>query len=294
MIQCKLVLVTKFLVAASFLWSFGQGFSTFLPSVTRTATRRKPSWHESTRHTRATARFAVTTKLLPEISAENPEDSSRHVTTSRGQVNAEEWEHVPTTFAEAFRVFLLGSYQGPRMVVLLLVGIATWRLQLVESPLSVMDATTMLGMVLFWCFQEHFLHGHVLHSNLDWLGKEIHEQHHAKPYHHVSIDPAWLMLTWMGVVHVIFLYILPLPLALSATLGYALSGLWYEFLHFIVHTRLRFRKGSYLQTMKDHHARHHLIDHRYWLGFSLPVVDDLFGTNPSVTQVRRWKRDEAS
>ena len=201
----------------------------------------------------------------------------------------EQEERVPTTFAEAFQVFLLGSYNGPRMVIMLLFSIAIWRSTLAQAT-SLVDAIVVMAMVVYWCFQEHVLHGRVLHSEIDWYGKEIHETHHAKPYHHVSIDPAWLMLTWMGVVHVGLRCLLPLPLALSATLGYASSGLWYEFLHFIVHTRVRFRKGSYLQTMKDHHARHHLIDHNYWLGFSLPAVDDLFGTNPSVAEVRRRKK----
>lgn len=198
-------------------------------------------------------------------------------------------EHVPTTFREALEVFLLGSYNGPRIVVGLLLTIAAWRISLPENLAST-DAAVVAGMTVFWCFQEHFLHGKVLHSEIDWYGKEIHQGHHARPYHHVSIDPAWLMLTWMGVVGVFFYLVLPLRLALSAMLGYAMSGLWYEFLHFIVHTRVRFRKGSYLQRMKDHHARHHLIDHRYWLGFSLPAVDELFGTNPTVTQVRTQKK----
>lgn len=197
-----------------------------------------------------------------------------------------EEERVPTTFVEAFEVFLCRSYNGPRLVVILLLATAFWRATL-PQPTSIADIAMVAATMVFWCFQEHFLHGRVLHSEMNWYGKEIHEGHHAKPYHHVSIDPAWLMLTWLGCVHVGLRWFLPLPLALSATFAYASSGLWYEFLHFIVHTRVRFRKGSYLEKMKNHHARHHLIDHRYWLGFSLPAVDDLFGTNPSVAEVRR-------
>lgn len=101
------------------------------------------------------------------------------------------------------------------------------------------------------------------------------------------------MVTWMGAVYGILSYVMPTQsLALTATIAYALAGLWYEFLHFIVHTRIRFRRGSYFQIMKDHHARHHLIDNRYWLGFSLPLVDDLMGTNPSVAQVRKMKQQQ--
>ena len=202
-------------------------------------------------------------------------------------------ENVPTTFGEALHVFLLGSYNGPRVVMILLFFTAIWRMTLPPTT-SLVDAAVVMVTVVLWCFQEHVLHGRVLHSEADWLGKVIHEDHHAKPYHHVSIDPAWLMISWMGIVHAGFRCVLPLPLALSATVGYAASGLWYEWLHFVVHTRVRFRGGSYLHTMRDHHARHHLIDPNYWLGFSLPAVDDLFRTNPSVAEVRRWKKQKQS
>ena len=43
--------------------------------------------------------------------------------------------------------------------------------------------------------------------------------------------------------------------------------------------------------MKDHHIRHHLVDADNWLGFSLPQVDDLFGTNPDVKEFRRHESE---
>jgi 4-hydroxysphinganine ceramide fatty acyl 2-hydroxylase len=198
-------------------------------------------------------------------------------------------EVVPSTMTNAIRVFLFGSYNGPRAVCFLLTLVTSWRGMLLD-PVSLTDGAVFVGMIVAWCFQEHWLHGRVLHSDIDWYGKEIHQAHHARPYHHISLDPAWLMVAWLVTAHCLFRCALPLPLALSATLGYALAGLWYEFLHFIVHTRVRFRRGSYLQTMKDHHARHHLVDHRYWLGFSLPSIDSFFGTNPSVQEVRRGRQ----
>ena len=196
-------------------------------------------------------------------------------------------ERVPTTFPEALRVFFL--YNGPRTVSILLLVTVLWRTSLPQS-VSFSDAAIIIGMVIFWCLQEHVLHGRVLHSDADWFGKTIHKGHHEKPYHHISVDPAWLMCSWMGAVHVLFRCTLPLPLALSATFGYAMGGMWYEFMHYLAHTRVKFRKGSYFQKMKDHHARHHLIDNRYWLGFSLPAVDTLFGTNPSVAEARRTQK----
>jgi hypothetical protein len=35
--------------------------------------------------------------------------------------------------------------------------------------------------------------------------------------------------------------------------------------------------------------RHHMVDSKYWLGFSVPAVDDFFGTNPTLHQ---WKKNQ--
>jgi hypothetical protein len=146
-----------------------------------------------------------------------------------------------------------------------------------------------MSMVIFWWFQEHEMHLHLLHSKFDWMGKRIHEEHHEKPYFHISIDPAGLMIGWLAAVHILFRCILPLPLAVSATLGYGLSGLWYEWAHYIVHTKVRPRHAFWKQ-MRNHHIHHHLVDDRYWLGFSVPAIDNLFGTNPTIQQVKKEQK----
>ena len=43
--------------------------------------------------------------------------------------------------------------------------------------------------------------------------------------------------------------------------------------------------------MKDHHIRHHLVNADNWLGFSLPQVDDLFGTNPDIKEFRKQEAE---
>ena len=124
----------------------------------------------------------------------------------------------------------------PFVFVGMLAFLSSWRLSL---PLAPLDVAAFASMVLFWCFQEHFIHHKLLHSHQDWMGKEIHQNHHAKPYFNISIDPAWLMVSWLATAHVVFRLVLPLPLALTATLGYATAGLFYEWSHYIVHTRVK-------------------------------------------------------
>jgi hypothetical protein len=167
--------------------------------------------------------------------------------TERGD---DEEEPVPTTLREAFDAFLLGQHHGPRLVIAAIAGLAVWRSHL--GPVEAVDGLIFATLVVFWWLQEHVLHKHALHSRWDWPGKEIHREHHAKPYSHVSIDPAPLMLGWLGCAALILRGTLPPQLALSATLGYAAAGLFYEWAHYVVHTKVRFPRGSYWYRMKHH------------------------------------------
>jgi sterol desaturase/sphingolipid hydroxylase (fatty acid hydroxylase superfamily) len=196
---------------------------------------------------------------------------------------------------QALRVFFLSGDYGPSMIVATIVGMTQWRLQSNYST-SWSDVAVFFAAILLWSFQEYFLHDQVLHSDQDWWGKQIHQEHHDKPYYHVSIDPAPLLLGWMMVAHVVlFRCWLPLPLAVSATLGYSVAGLFYEWTHYIVHTKVRFRgwTSRFWIRVRDNHVRHHRICSDYWYAFSVPWMDDLFRSNPTVQDVQRRLRRES-
>ena len=190
----------------------------------------------------------------------------------------------PSTMPEALQLFFLGPEKGPITVVGLLAFLFLSRVQL--SGFSLLDAFVVLAAIVFWWIQEHVLHEKILHSKADWIGKEIHRSHHENPYFHISIDPAPLMIGWLMGAHVALRFVLPAPLALSATLGYAVAGLVYEWAHFIVHTRVK-PPNNYWKRVRDNHIKHHLVDDRYWFSFTVPAIDSLFGTNPLVDEVKR-------
>jgi len=206
---------------------------------------------------------------------------------------------VPRTIHQAVRTFFFSGDFGPSIVVVALAGIVVNRLTLmvgqppamadIPAPISAADIAVFVASILFWWVQEHALHQHVLHSKADWIGKQIHQEHHDLPYHHVSIDPAWMLLSWLGIAHLVLRCVLPLPLALSATLGYAGAGLFYEWAHYIVHTRVPMR-SKFWKQVRDNHIRHHKVNSDYWFAFSLPIMDDWFGTNPSLSHARETRR----
>jgi len=268
--------------------------ATLLAGVSRYADALAFSSVSSRLQSRSISRALISRKLLPgrpqgvssrssqthlssTAAPERVSTETKPITTTTTQ------EAIPNNMLDALNRFFLGPDRGPISVVGMLSFLSTWRLFL---PFTSLDLAAFGGMALFWCFQEHIIHEKLLHSEQDWMGKEIHHNHHLKPYFNISIDPAWLMIAWLATAHVVFRLLFPLPLALSATLGYASAGLFYEWSHYIVHTRVK-PPNAFWKRVRDNHIRHHLVDDRYWLSFTLPIVDDIFGTNPSVEDVKR-------
>lgn len=201
-------------------------------------------------------------------------------------VTGEEQEMVPNTMRDAVHRFFLGPDRGPISIVGLLAGFTSWRLGLMDVGLRPTDGLVFAASIVFWWFQEHIMHQRLLHSDFGWTGKEIHQGHHDKPYFHISIDPAGLMLGWLAAVHVLLRLVLPLDLAISATVGYAGAGLMYEWAHYVAHTRVK-PPNDFWKIVRDNHIKHHMVDNRYWFGFSLPAIDDWMGTNPSVLELKQ-------
>lgn len=216
-----------------------------------------------------------------------------------GKLSADTNEAVPSTWSKAVQRFFLGDV-GPPLVVLSISGFIYTRLQL-PQPISIMDATIFFAIVMVWWVQEYFFHRVLLHSSQDWIGKNIHNEHHKKDYFHVSIDPPALLLGWLFAAHVLLKSFMPWHLCLTATVGYAIAGLFYEWSHYIVHTKVKapvispdkpfagvfsaFAAKLFTQ-MRDNHIRHHRVDDSYWYAFSIPAMDDAFGTNPDIKELK--------
>ena len=207
-------------------------------------------------------------------------------------------ESVPSTWKHALYRFFIGD-AGPPLVMVAVSGFVYARLQLLAMmPYSLSEFAIFAIAVVVWWVQEYFFHRMLLHSSsFDWIGKSIHRLHHERDYFHVSIDPPILLLGWLFAAHLAMRSILPWHASLSATVGYALAGLAYEWSHYIVHTRVKppspesFVSRLFLQ-MRDNHIRHHRVDDRYWYAFSVPAMDDLFDTNPNVKDLRVGNKED--
>jgi hypothetical protein len=181
------------------------------------------------------------------------------------------WEEVVTVFFSQPSVLL------PAAAILVL---GAYRLQ---QPFSLVDPVVSAGVAAFWLLQEWVVHAKLLHSDFQWFGKDIHEHHHTRPYFHVSVDPPGLIGGVMALAAAVFYVSFQgSPLAFTAIVTYFTMGLIYEWLHYVVHTQwVPPPSATWLRAIRRHHMLHHCRNEEFWLSFTLPAVDQLFGTLPA-------------
>ncbi|CAM9582699.1 unnamed protein product, partial [Ectocarpus sp. 6 AP-2014] len=188
---------------------------------------------------------------------------------------------VPVDMPGAVKTFFVES-PTPGLIIAGILSAVALRVLLCgeTSPLGLADAAAVPVVAVGWSFQEWAIHKYLLHGLENWLGHDVHEAHHDKPFYHVCVDPPDLVAGWTLAAAFVFKLLLPLPLAITVLVVYMSMGLVYEWVHFIVHTRV-VPRSQLGKDLKRHHTLHHLKDETCWLAFTAPPIDTLFGTVPS-------------
>lgn len=121
---------------------------------------------------------------------------------------------VPRTLSAALWMF----FTHPSILLILcgLAGLVAGRFSFSGPSSSLLQIFLECSLVLFtivgWILQEWFLHRLLLHSSFDWFGREIHAQHHALPFYHVSIDPPLIVGIWGAIACILGWVFVPQPL----------------------------------------------------------------------------------
>lgn len=269
----------------------------------------------------AAAAAATTTAAPTEPASSTPKQQQQQPRRPPppSEQEEEEGKDLPSTLPGLLRAF----FSEPSILgaSALIAATATARLSLPASPFSIAEPALCLAAAALWSLSEWVIHRHLLHPSAGTEGKPLdplrdalrqtHEQHHTRPYLHLSVDGPgliaafmlgtgllWLVAFWIcggggiefsssvgaGGVAAGSLSLLSNPLFLSALTSYWLSGLFYEFIHCAVHTRFVPKGNSlparYLRSVRRHHILHHCRSEGHWLAFTVPQVDALFGTLP--------------
>jgi hypothetical protein len=196
----------------------------------------------------------------------------------------------PRTLREAIPVFL--HHGSPR----LLIACATLALlaRFAVGSWSAWDLAPLAGLVLYWPIQEWLIHVFILHAKpkrifgrtVDFRVPRKHRAHHRDPWrldllfipmHSFVYSIPLLVALWFAVTPTT-------PLAVTGITGHFLLALHYEWVHFLVHTRVQPRH-AYYQRLRDNHRRHHFKNEHYWFGVTMLGGDHLLRTAPGVADV---------
>lgn len=151
------------------------------------------------------------------------------------------------------------------------------------------DGLVVALILAIWPFQEWFIHNRVLHaamreSSTGGRSKSrlarAHLEHHHQPWRlELVFIPASVYLYSPLTQGLLWFALFPSSLALTAlSVSFSLS-LFYEWVHFLMHTQYVPRSG-FCRRLWRNHRLHHFKNENFWYGVSALSGDWLFGTAP--------------
>jgi hypothetical protein len=196
----------------------------------------------------------------------------------------------PRSLREALPVFL--AHGSPRILVACLALALATRLRV--GAWSAWDLAPVAGLLAFWPVQEWLIHVFILHAKprailgrrFDGRVPRKHRAHHREPWKlellfipmhsFVYSIPLLVALWWLVTPSV--------PLWLTGVTAHFALALHYEWIHFLVHTRVQPKRAFYRRLWRNH-RRHHFKNEHYWFGVTMLSGDRLLRTAPELADV---------
>ena len=189
------------------------------------------------------------------------------------------------TLSSIFKVYFIGW--GTRLLLLQCLISLAIRCSL-EAPTWI-DGAIVLGVMFWWPLQEWLAHLYILHARPKKIGSftfdskaaRVHRFHHAHPWDLKAIFvPPEVILALMP-LHFAFWYIVTPSFSLCWTgmVAFTAASLIYEWIHLFCHVAYR-PKTVYFRKVQQNHRAHHFKNEHYWHAFTVPWIDQLFGTGP--------------
>jgi hypothetical protein len=195
---------------------------------------------------------------------------------------------------EALSVF--ARKPGPRLIAA--TAATMWGLRALAGPAGASDLLAAGAAVAWWPLQEWLMHKHLLHLEpREVLGVQVdppfarkHREHHVDPRDiDATLLPVSVIAAAIPGASVVWLGLLgPRRATLTAMATYSTMALFYEWTHFVVHTDVKPRT-EHGKRVRRNHLLHHFRNEAYWLGFTMPWVDTVLGTEPDPATVPRSK-----
>jgi len=159
------------------------------------------------------------------------------------------------------------------------------------TPYEPWSWTAVIGGVVFFFFLEYFVHRFVLHGFFAKIMPKAHVGHDA--HHNDPLNMTFLLTPNQYNVPYHFLLWVVFSLAFwsfhlgsSVMAGFAAYHLYYEWSHFVSHRPIQ-PITPWGKWMKKFHLLHHYKNDKHWFGVTHPVLDSVFGTDPSQDEIEK-------
>jgi len=197
---------------------------------------------------------------------------------------------MPGTWPEVLRVFW--RHPSPRLLLVLVTLAASARVWV--GGVSWGDLAVLAGLLVYWPVQEWLIHVFILHwrprtvlgRTLDFRVPRKHRAHHRDPFdaelvfiplHSYAYSVPLVVGLWLGLAPT-------LALGLTGVTAHLALSLHYEWVHFLVHTRV-VPKSWWYKRLWTSHRLHHFKNEHYWFGVSMLSADRLLRTQPEKDRV---------
>jgi hypothetical protein len=196
------------------------------------------------------------------------------------------------TLGTTFREFV--RHPSPWMIAATLVTAVFWRVA--EGDWRLTDLWAPVILVAFFPVLEWLIHVFILH----WRPRKVaglqidselardHRRHHANPR-----DIPLVFIPWRSLIGVIAgdfaIALLAFPRlgqGLTFLIAIALTGLLYEWSHYLIHSDYRPKTRVYKAIWRNHRLHHYKNEHYWFTVTSTATADRLFGTYPDPATVK--------
>jgi hypothetical protein len=188
-----------------------------------------------------------------------------------------------STLRSSFAVFL--GQPTPRIILAL--AVASGVARAFAGPAVWWDVALVAATVVYWPFQEWVLHRWVLHirpfrvagRTIDLTFARRHREHHENPSEFGLVFLPWHipLLAWL-VFFVLLTLLLPASaLRWTALTAVSFAALVYEWVHHMAHCDYRPR-SRWMRRVWQNHRMHHYRNEQHWFAFTVPHIDEWFGT----------------
>jgi hypothetical protein len=192
------------------------------------------------------------------------------------------------SMAELVRFFF--AKPSPTIIAATFLAAATARLAI--GGFGWWDLAIPLAIVALEPFTEWVIHVHVLHRRPTRIGRftidpvtaRKHREHHRNPK-----DLRIVMVPYQALVPALALAGLGVWLLEPARAATAIAAgfgmlLWYEWVHYLIHSPYR-AKSAWFRNLSRNHIRHHFKNEHYWFGVTVSFGDRVLGTRPDERDV---------